>query len=155
MHLCKCTLKYYTTRIKKVETQEKKERKKETVTNDKVQERSSSRGGNIILKPWRETKVHVTDVLHVLQLCFLCFTLLKARLLYHIFTSFSWVSLVVAVQNLSSSTPLIHTFLFRWHSLSLYIFHYFHHSPRTLSLCPSLTLSLTRGPLGAAGLSVC
>lgn len=29
MRLCKCTLKYYTTRIKKVETQEKKERKRE------------------------------------------------------------------------------------------------------------------------------
>lgn len=46
-------------RIKKVETQQKK--KKKPVTNDKVQERSLPRGGNIKLKPWRETKVCVFD----------------------------------------------------------------------------------------------
>lgn len=102
-------------RIKKVETTKEK-KKRELVTNEKVQERSWPRGGNITLKPWRETNVCVTDVLHVLQLCFLCFTLLKAMLLYHIFTGSSWVS---HSHNPQSFSPLILSSFF---SLSLTFF---------------------------------
>lgn len=88
--------------------------------------------------------VCLTDVLHVLQLCFLCFTLLKAMLLYHIFTSVSWVSLTVTIQNLPSSSPLIH--FFHWPSSSPYISRSFYLSPHVLSLCPSLLRSVSRGP---------
>lgn len=87
-------------------------KKKKTVTNDKVLKRSLPRGGYITLKPQRETKVCVTDVLHVLQLCFLCFTLLKAMLLYHIFTGFSPVSL-------TRLHPWANWFLFRCPSFPL------------------------------------
>lgn len=36
-------------------------------------------GGDTVLKPRRQTRVGVTDVLLLLQLCFLCFTSLQAR----------------------------------------------------------------------------
>lgn len=111
-----------------------------------------------MLKPYRETNVCVTDVLHVLQLCFLCFTLLKAMLLYHIFTGVSCAgSLARSVHNpkLSflhwslSSLPLsyfISIYLPAFLSLPLVLLHHIH---------PSYSTSCIQRPLGAGGLLVC
>lgn len=94
----------------------------------------------------------MTRVLHVLQLCFLCFTLLKAMLLYHIFTGFSRASSTHSSDPLVRSSPSSSFFL-STRFLTFFAFTLSLHVP-TLSahLLRSVSVRTLRG--GDGGLSV-
>lgn len=145
-------------RIKKVETQQKE--KEKIVTNDKVQKSSLPGGRKHHAEAREETKVRVTDDLHVLQLCLLCFTLLKATFAIPHIYRFSRVSLSRATRGPQPSVPESTDQFLSFVALLRPNVQYFPPFPSCFSLIfifPRVRLSLTfciQRPSGASGLSV-
>lgn len=84
MHLCKCTSNTIQPVLKKVKTQPKKEERNKCYKWSKVLKRSLSRGRRAEAMKRNQRSWWCTA--SPSALCFLCFTLLQATLLYHIFT---------------------------------------------------------------------